>query len=182
VESFLKIVVSQRSKYEIINFGRNVILEIEKKVIQYLKLNSMNELRDKFEGQAFYNNYSTILLGEMAVKKKLGLNFLENGVKPNNKEAILILNGNEILIITSHYGEFPYINENEKRSVIFTIRKNDLSIWICGLATIDILEENKLNKSQSNESAQKGKLPFDLFEKLIPISDIENLNLILEKK
>jgi hypothetical protein len=127
------------------------------------------------------NSFKRLLngvIGEMAIEKLLGFNFIDWSIGESKDYARpdLVLSGHNIGIKTVEYGKFPIIPKlNDYTQFINIYRKNDNICFICGLAEPDVL-----NKYQSDDLVlsdnlrRKGtKTAFYGFEHLIKPQDIK---------
>lgn len=150
--------------------------KIQKAVLKSFKLQNLYELRDMYEGAAFYDNFSRKILGALALEKLLKIKLVGwKEIKPKKYKADMSNTGLDIDIITCEYGEFPAINKNVKRPAVIAIKKDERNIWICGLADIDTLRKYQ-NDNFSKELIQRGtKTVFTGFKQLISFKNLDEL-------
>jgi hypothetical protein len=127
-----------------------------------------------------YKRYYTGILGELALEKFFGINGIVDWSIGDSKDyhvPDLKKLGLNIGIKTVEYGAFPVIFKKNYSNEIILIRWKDKHVYICGLATQDVL-----NKFQSEDLILDKKLKikgtktgFYGFEHLKKFSSLEEL-------
>lgn len=80
-------------------------------------------------------------LGEMAVEKYFGLNFVDWSVGPSNHYNVPDIGPKNTGVKTVEYGKMPIVCKNSYYPEIICIKNPDDSIYICGLATPETLKK-----------------------------------------
>lgn len=82
--------------------------------IKHLGLDNMNQLRDRYEGQAYLDRFLTKSYSEFAVQKMLGIDFVSLDLKASKSyKPVLVYNGKNYEIIGSSLEEYPLIPKGE---------------------------------------------------------------------
>lgn len=164
-ESFIKIKMSD----EEIKKANKWVLEMQlaKLAEYYITMDIYSSHRRLFTG----------IIGEMAVEKLLGKEFIDWSIGDSKNYQFPDLKnlGSEIGVKTTEYGKFPVIYKKNEYPQIFVIyRPQDQAAFICGIADVQTL-----NTYQSDElilspalKAKKVKTAFYGFEFLKPCSVI----------
>lgn len=140
----------------------------------------MLEDQHKVDGGEEYKRSFTGMMGEVAVAKHFGKNFVDWTVGSSRKYNVADLRsiGYNVGIKTVEMGKFPLVTRNAYRPELICVRKNDNTIVICGLATSNVIRAN-LNDNfvKSPNVIKRGeKSAFTGFHELIKISSLDELN------
>lgn len=135
MQDFLKAIDEVKMDIVSIKLGIQDINLIKKCVLISLKIKSENELRDKFEGVAFYQNFHRKILGIIALEKKLKLKLVDwDTIEPKDYSPTINLFGKQVYVQTTDFGELPQIKTDLNYPIIFTIKKDERTIWIIGFS------------------------------------------------
>ena len=182
MKDFLIHVFPSRERFIVVKTIYAEVNRIESIVLNTLNLNSLNELRDKYEGVAFYNEFSREIYGTIAVEKLLKLNLINwSIINAKSYKADMNHAGFNVDIITCKYGELPVIEKNIKRSAIITVKKDEKSVWICGFASIKVLQDNQNNHFIKETIYRDSKTAFVGFDKLKSFTTIEELKNLMQE-
>ena len=182
MKDFIRLVLSQNRNFKNLSLNYSDIDKVEQIVISALNLNNVKDLRDRFEGLDFFNKFSLKVFGVIALEKTLKTKFINwDKINPKDYKATININGKTIIVITCNYGDFPLIDKAYKKPIIFCFKRDKKDIWICGVATKDILDNNQ------NDSLVKGtvtrnltnKTTFVGFDKLKMFHDLKELEKII---
>ncbi|RZK26966.1 MAG: hypothetical protein EOO43_01195 [Flavobacterium sp.] len=181
MRDFILQVLPNRNKFLNEKLSYLDLKRIEDLVLKSLNINNINELRDKFEGVAFIENFTLKISGLIALEKQLKVPLISwETVNPLNFEPKLYLLNQQIEIITSEYGSFPIINKDSKIPVIICIKKDKKDIWICGFADLATLNSHTNEKYLSGAvMRENNKTAFVGFNKLNTFSSLEELKTLL---
>lgn len=141
-----------------IKLNRITELDIQKCTLSILELKDMGKLRDRYEGQAFYddkllkiNSYLSCLEYLKEKKPMITPDFVKN-FKP-----IINFNDEIIVVVAFKLGTLPSLKtiENKKRR-IFVIQKSPITYSICGIASLEILNNpsNYINHKNNGLEAE----------------------------
>jgi hypothetical protein len=143
----------------------------EKKAIR-----KATEAGHKKDGHNIHGRGLTGILGEMAVEKYLGKEFIDWSIGHSKKYDYPDLQpiGFDVGIKTATFGSYPYVKQDTVHPEIICIkREKDRKIYICicGIATPEVL-----TKYQSTdliyESARTYKTGFFGFSELLPLNTL----------
>jgi hypothetical protein len=129
-------------------------------------------------GQEYKRNY-TGMMGEVALEKFFGTPFVDWSVGTSDKYNVADLRplGYNVGIKTVEMGKFPLVRRDAYRPEIICIKRNENTVIICGLATVDVLIHNQDDKFvRSPNALRRGeKSAFVGFDKLIKINSLNDL-------
>ena len=183
MKNFIANVLSHRESFQYETVSYSGTLKIQKAVLKSLKLNNINELRDRFEGVAFIEKFSLKILSILALETFLKLDLIDwETIDPKNFFPTIDISGKNINVIMSEYGELPIIDKNNDLPAIITIKKGTKDVWICGFANV-----TTLNSYQKDEFL-KGSMTKDFdtkttfvgFDHLITFKNLEELERLLK--
>lgn len=101
-------VIKNSEKYKI---SQKELMLLQRMALNHLRLNNMNELRDRYEGQAYLNNFLVRSYAEKALGNFLGDNSIdaERQFNDKNYKPIFKYKGYDIELITTTLDQFPLI-------------------------------------------------------------------------
>jgi hypothetical protein len=121
------------STLKIVKLTINDASTIRECVIKSLNLSNATELRDKFEGMAFYENFYQKVSGIIAVEKVLNLKLIDWGsIDPKNYSPIINLFDRSFHVVTAKFGIFPIIQQPILNPIILLIQKEEKVLWLIG--------------------------------------------------
>ena len=143
--------------------------------IDLLQVDNLFKLRDKYEGQAFYNRLSLRLFCVLTLERFLGAEFLDiNQLKDNESEITLNKIGLEISICPFIWGELPIVIKDRVNSSIFMVQKGPKDIYLCGyIDKQNLFLESNFKKVIS--PLWRDKYEFTGFDKLVKFNNIDEL-------
>jgi hypothetical protein len=141
---FLKHIGEFLRKYPQIRFTRNDEILIRDATVKHLGLDNLNQLRDRYEGQAFFDKTMMNVGGLISIQKHLNLPIVDfTKIDLSNFQPKIELNEELIDIHVFEFGHLPIINIDKiERPVFFVIKKDRITFTICGLATKEVIENN----------------------------------------
>ena len=176
MKEFIAKVQTRRESFDVIKTSHSETNKIQATVLNALNLKGLNELRDKFEGVAFYNDFLRRIISVLAVEKLLKVELIDWAtINPRTYKADMSKIGLDIDIITSEYGNFPVMEKESKRPAIIAIKKDEKSVWICGFASVTVLNNNQNNTEHRSTWQRQNKTAFIGFDKLIPLRSADEL-------
>lgn len=183
MKDFIQLVVSKRDGFinKILTYSD--VNKIQEIVMKSLNLKNIKDLNDRYEGLDFYKKFSLKLFGVIAIEKILKIKLINwETINPRDYNAIIDIDGKKIRVITSEYGEFPMINKEYKRAIIFCFKRDKKDIWVCGLADKEILEKHQSDKFLKGAMTRNmdSKTTFIGFDKLKSFNSIDELRNILK--
>lgn len=168
MKEFLKYTGEYLNTYPQIRFKRNDEILIRDESIKHLGLTNLNQLRDRYEGQAFFDKTLMNLGGLMAIQKYLELPLIDvkktklGGFKPK-----LIINNDIFDVLVFEFGTLPLIDLNDiKNPIFFVIQKDRITFNLCGFTDIKVIRDN-LVRTSIEKSAQGNYMNFIGFKHLI---------------
>lgn len=117
------------------------IIELTKKIVA----EKQKEENYKIDGISTHKRFMTGLIGELAIERLLGINFIDYEQQENQTHSKyfntpdLERAGYKVGVKTVEYGKVPLIPSYNNYSQIICIRDTPKSVLICGVATPDIL-------------------------------------------
>ena len=173
MKEFLKYIGEYLRTYPQIRFNRNDEILIRDESMKHLGLRNLNQLRDRFEGQAFFDKTLMNIGGLMAIQKHLNLPLIDikktdlGGFQPK-----LIKDNKVIDVLVFEFGTLPLIDVNKiNNSIFFVIQKDRTTFNLCGLADINVIKNNLIN-SLIEKSSQANNMSFIGFKHLIKPEDL----------
>ncbi|PMR71811.1 hypothetical protein [Billgrantia endophytica] len=179
------------TRYTRIEFNKQElmpIIELTKQIVEEKE----KEFNYQIDGISTHKRYMTGLIGELAVERLLGINFIDYTQEANQTHSKYFNTpdlenaGINLGVKTVEYGKVPLIPFYNNYSQIICIRDTPKSVLVCGIATNEILntyqdEELVLSKKlrelndikRSNNNIRNIKTGFYGFHKLIDINTIK---------
>ena len=158
-----------------LNIGNKLNMELCVKTL--LNVADMGSLRDKYEGEAFKNNFFIRTSAEMALEKILGIKVIDWDLKKTDKKykAEFIVNGMKLEIFASAYGHYPLITDLEADYAIIILYREPRDVLVAGCMSYDKVKNGPLKNG--NQGLKNGKALgyFDDFYELNPFRDAEEL-------
>jgi hypothetical protein len=142
---FFDKVMNRLKEYPYHRITRRESEPLAKIVVTHFGLNDKFQLKDKFEGEAFYKNASCVFASILSINKILNLNYNLNDISIDtlNCPVIEIKNKN-FRIVDFSFGQMPrfvfdksWINDG----LIFSMHRDEFSSYICGYIEFDVLYE-----------------------------------------
>ncbi len=181
---FINNVLKYKSLFHIIDIPYRDIHLIQKKVINDLKLNNLNQLRDKFEGEQYYKNNLHKCLPILALEKLFTKRIFDwDNLDLKSIQSVLTIENTKVYLKLCEYGKTPEVEKDIDGPVIFFVYDDKKEVWICGLAG-----KETISKFQGKErtigigSRAKRVVEFIGFEHLKNFSSFEELSLIVKEE
>lgn len=166
---FLKYIGEHLRLYPQVKLSKNDQILIQNAVMSHLGLTNLNQLRDRYEGQAFLDKTTKNIGGSMAVRKHLNIEPLDlNITKLNDFQPSIQLNGQKVLVNVFKFGELPLVSVNEmKYPTLFILQKDTLTFLICGLASKKVIKNSLIESTMVKSRTDKFMefTGFDFLEK-----------------
>ena len=163
--TFVKIILNNTKVETVKNFVKKVI---QKKT---------NESHHVIDSGMEEKRWTTGFLGEAAVEKFLDTEFIDFSVGSSNKYHVSDLKkiGYDCGVKTVEKEKFPVIFRKSYKPEIIVVKQSDRVFYICGLATVNVLNEHQsLNLILSPSLRKRGtKTGFYGFHKLITPDNIK---------
>lgn len=179
MKDYIKYLLPYKKSFQTINLTRREVVILEKLVINHLKVRDINELRDKFEGQAFLDNFlykSIPIIGIQKYLKNIFIDFENISVDKFLSEIII---SDQVVNLVMFGSNLPLIDIDNNHPCIFIHSIENSTLQLCGYASSQIVKDNLLNiKRYGFGSKETIKGNFYGFNHLIifnNLSELENL-------
>lgn len=181
MKNYIKYVLPFKNSFRKIEINRRELTSLENLVVKHLNVRDLNELRDKFEGQAFLDNFIHKALPIIGMEKYLKKNFinLENRRLDQIKSEIIV--NNTVINLIKFDNQLPLIDAANNQPYIFMYSSQKQILELCGFATAEDVKNNlKDIKSYGFGSKVSLKGAFDGFEHLQVFNNYEELVKLVE--
>lgn len=176
MKDFITYVLPNKKKFQKVNVNRVELNFLESKVVEYFNVKNLTEVRDRFEGATFLNNFLEKALPIFVLEKYLKISIIDWDNIDIKKIKDYILIGDKKVNLIFFKDELPLINETNQNPIIFFQSNDFKEISICGYADIDVLETYQKNiKEYGIGSKLKKMTSFYGFEKLKIFSKLDEL-------
>lgn len=179
---YKRIVGANKENYIRVKIDDDIIEKI-KELTYRVVIEKQKEFHHKFDGNKEYKRFYTGFLGEAAIEKFFGINIIDWSYGDSKKYDVADLSkiGLKIGIKTSEVYNFPIIFKHNTYPQIINIRYGSNVIFICGLATVDILncyqnDELILSPALRRKGTKTGFYGFNELISLKGITDINELD------
>jgi hypothetical protein len=124
--------------------------------MSHLGLTNLNQLRDRYEGQSFFEKTMKNIGGLMALQKYLNKQLIDiNKANLTDFQPYIKLENAKIDIHVFDFGTLPLLKVEEiKNPIFFIIQKDNLTFSLCGIASLDVLKENMAETSIVKSSTE----------------------------
>lgn len=176
MKNYINHVVPYKSSFRQIRVNRRELLSLQNVVITHLKLRDLGELRDKFEGQAFLNNFMQKALPLMGLQKYLKTDLIDFQITaPNKVKEQIMIDGN-LLRIVYFEADLPLIDTADNLPCIFIHSTHNQMLELCGFASAETVKSNLIDiKRTGFGSKETIKGSFQGFDQLKMFDSIEEL-------
>ena len=181
MKDFLNEIFVHKNNFLQVKIGYSDKKKIQEATLTLLNLKDFNQLRDRYEGAMFYKRFTRELMSEIALEKLLGIKFINWEAKSKIRDFPnkLIYNNLNVGITPFDFAEYPVlIDEDVSIPQIFTLKKGEDVIYICGVATIEILKKYRKDLSSLPMALGK-KVGFTGIGKLKKFETIDDLEKVL---
>ena len=132
-------------------------------------------------GQEFKRFY-TGMMGERAIEKLFGVSFIDWSIGHSNTYNVADLRvlGIDIGIKTVEMYKFPIIHKIAHRPELICIKRNEKTVILCGLATVEVLNRYQddnliLPPALRNRGTKTGFYGFNQLIRISSLSEIKSL-------
>jgi len=175
---FFTQVMSRLKDYPYHKITRRESEPLSKIVVEHFGLNDKFQLKDKFEGEAFYKNASCVFASILSINKLLNLNFdltsISIGLLSN---PVIMISGKRFRIVNFSFGQMPRFTFDEdwiNDGLIFSMHRDEYSSYICGFIEKEALIESYSNIKFDGTSTKVNVKEFVHFDFLKSILQFEN--------
>lgn len=111
----------------------------------------------------------------MAFEKLFNQSLIDwENVNPADFEPELKIKGKTVRIVSFENESFPAIPKKNDTPILFVLRRDERKVWICGLATQNVLNQNQ-NDNLHNDPLSRNSTAFTGFDKLKMVRDVDEL-------
>lgn len=130
---------------------------IRDSAMNHLGLTNLNQMRDRYEGQAFFEKTMKNVGGLNSLQKYLNIDIIDsNKLSLGDFQPYIMIDGIKVNINVFDFGTLPQINiKNIKNPIFFIIQKDRLTFLLCGLASKDVIKNNLIKVSAVKSSTNK---------------------------
>lgn len=176
MKDYIKYLLPHKKTFQVINLTRRELVFLENLVIKYLNVRDLNELRDKFEGQAFMDNFlckSVPIIGMEKFLKSTLIDFEK--INPAQFRSEILIDEKVIDIVMFDFN-LPLININNDNPCIFVHSTEKTTLQLCGFASSETIKNNLQDvKKYGFGSKETLKGNFYGFNKLSTFNNISEL-------
>jgi hypothetical protein len=169
--------LNQIKYFKTIKVPKYISVEIQKCALQHLDLKDMGQLRDRMEGQMYYDKLRNDILTEFAFENLLLKNSYDwsKRMNKNYKRKIYNISGFKIRLISFSDNNYPKLSLDPTNLYIFGRATVDSKVYLSGLATKELIESDGTN-------IRNNIFELKSFENLLKFSTREELNNQLRSK
>ena len=170
-----KELIEQLSYFKPVSIPRYIARNIQDCALQHLNLKDMGQLRDRMEGQLYYDKLKNDILAEFAFEGFLGLNKFDWDKRKlkGYKRKYYVIDDCKLNLIVFSSISFPVVNLNHTGLCIFVYINSDSKVYISGLANKSKLtSETNLNVNERTEIRN--------FQNLSPFANINELKSLIK--
>ena len=153
MSEYLLKIGSKLKSYPFFRFSRYQIKDIDKLILSHLNLTDLGKLRDRFEGQSFYDKKTKLILGYLSVCKHLKIEPIDiKEIDLNLFVPYITFNGIRHKILISDFGEFPVLEKYSPEPFIFVIARSNLEFSIVGYCDEKSLKDSSNFKDLNSQN------------------------------
>jgi len=150
---------------------------IQECAIKHLGVRDIGKLRDKYEGQRYFDILRKDIISEFAFEKYLNLGKFDwkKRIAKNYLRRIYTFNDESIELINFTINSYPRFDPSKIKNTVFVYIKPDYRVYISGLATKQLILKKSvppLEYNPLNRELQEIR-EFDTF---IPFSSVKQLS------
>ncbi|VFA41321.1 hypothetical protein [Chryseobacterium indologenes] len=176
MKNYIKYILPFKKKFCKIELNSRELIFLENLVVKFLNVRDLNQLRDKFEGQAFLDNYIQKALPLMALQKYLKEDLIDfESISPAKIKSNIIIDN--ILVNIIQFGNhLPLVDTSQNMPCIFIHTTQKQVLEICGFISAEDVKNNISDiKRYGFGSKETVKGSFYGFDKLKMFDSIEQL-------
>lgn len=139
--------LNQVSYFNIFKVPKYISREIQKCALNHLGLKDMGQLRDRMEGQMYYDNLKNDILVEFAFENLLLKSTYDWNKRMNKNYKRKIYNVDEfnLRLITFSDNNYPKISVDHTDLCVFGRATEGSKVYLSGLATKELIKSNGIN-------------------------------------
>jgi hypothetical protein len=147
---FFKYVGEYMRLYPQVRVTRTNQVLIQNSVMKHLGLTNLNHMRDRYEGQAFFDKTMKNVGGLYSLQKYLKLETIDfDLINLDNFHPSIKFGKENININVFDFGTLPLLNRKDfNKPTYFIIKKDSLTFLLCGLASKEVIKKNLIDTSK----------------------------------
>lgn len=141
-------------RYPLIKFSKTEEISIRDSAMKHLGLTNVNQMRDRYEGQAFFDKTWKNIGGLLAIQKHLEMNLSDiSKINLGDFQPTIEIQDVVYNINVFPFGELPLIRvEDNDNPVYFIIQKDRLTFQLCGYASREVINQNLISTTTVSSS------------------------------
>lgn len=175
-----KKVLKNINLFKLVKVPRHLESQIQKCALKHLELKDMGQLRDRMEGQAYYDRLKNDILSEYAFETLIGItkfDWKKREVK-GYKRNLYYVNSTPLRLIVFSGNELPKISTKDINNSVFVYVNPELRVYISGIAKKSDLEK-ELSQFHKVTHPRSAVIEYTNFANLKAFSGIDDLELTL---
>lgn len=176
MKEYIHYVLPHKKLFKSVSINRRELSDLENFVIKYLKVKDLNELRDRFEGQTFLDNYLQKAVPLLGLQKYLKTDLVDfENISPDKIKPAIVIDGKRVNVIQFE-DCLPLIDTSNNLPCIFVYSTQKQMLELCGFASAETVKNYILDvKRYGFGSKETIKGTFYGFDKLKMFKSIEDL-------
>ncbi|QCX40044.1 hypothetical protein FF125_16925 [Aureibaculum algae] len=168
--------IKQISHFKTVKVPIYINVKIQECALNHLNLKDMGQLRDRMEGQMYYNKLRSNIMSEFALENILFKTSFDwdKRMDKSYKRKPYSIEDFKVHLITFNTNNFPKISVAHTNLCIMANATEDSKVYLSGLATKELIKSSGLN-------IRNDIFEMKSFDKLIPFSTQEDLIEVLNK-
>lgn len=142
MKDFIQYILPFKSSFRKIEITRRELASLENLVVKHLNVRDLNKLRDKFEGQAFLDNFIQKALPIFGMEKYLKTNFIDFDNRRLDYIKSEIKVNNTLINLIKFDNQLPLIDIANEQPYIFIYSSQNQILELCGFATAEDVKNN----------------------------------------
>lgn len=133
----------QLSFFKRVNIPRYIEARLQKTALKHLELPDMGKLRDRMEGQLYYDKLRTDVLAEYAFENLIGIKKFDWDKRDNKnyKRKQYSFDGKKLSLVTIIDESFPKVNIDHVNNCVFAYVNPQNHVFVSGIATKSKMKE-----------------------------------------
>lgn len=167
-------VMNKLKEYPYHRITRRESEPLSKIVVAHFGLNDKFQLKDKFEGEAFYKNASCVFVSILSINKLLNLNFDLSTISIGLLNTpVMLIGDRRFRIVNFSFGQMPRFTFDEdwvNDGLIFSMHRDEYSCYVCGFIEKELLMKKYFDvkvDSTSTKTNVKEFVDFDLLRSVL---------------
>ena len=174
-------VIRQIQYFKRVQVPKSIETKIQECAIEHLQVRDIGKLRDKYEGQRYYDLLRLDIISEFAFEKHVALGDFDwqKRMNKNYQRKSYEIGGQTINLISFSVGTFPRFDPESVSNVVFVYIKPDLKVYISGFGSYEVINSIAVEPLQYSPLNPEMKEVHD-FSSLIPFEKLDDLLQIMK--